>query len=116
MRPKPRAKRAADRQVGELFLKGLTDPKSLDPVDRTRFSWLISSIVTAQNTAYQDLELGVLTSADMSDLSESMSGILDTPGGRWFWRRNRGSFLPGFVGEVERTFRMGQGEERGTSQ
>jgi hypothetical protein len=35
-----------------------------------------------------------------------MSGILDTPGGRWYWRRNRESFLPGFVEEAERAFDM----------
>ena len=41
-----------------------------------------------------------------------MSGILDTPGGRCFWWRNRGSLLPGFVEKAEWAFDMDEREER----
>ena len=105
---------ASDRHVAEVFAKGLADPESLDSTDKGRFMWLMSSLVTAQHATHQERELGLATRAEGGNLAESMRAILDTPGGRWFWQRVRGSYQPGFVEAVESTFSMDARAESAT--
>jgi hypothetical protein len=93
---------AESREVAEVFNQGLADPGSLDRTDKTRFTWLMSMVINSQYGSYEDFELGLVTEQDIGDIRRSIGSVLDTPGGRWWWQKNKESYSDAFTEYVDR--------------
>jgi hypothetical protein len=78
---------AADPGVAGLFNKGLSDPESLDPVELTRFNFLISEFYSLIECAHREWKLGVGQESDVQKLIRQCSGVFRTPGGRYWWKQ-----------------------------
>ena len=95
---------AENREVAELFSRGLADPSVLDGTDKGRFSWLMAGVISGGQLADSDWELGLVTRDDLGDTQAAYATILDTPGGSWWWERNKSAYKKHFIQSVERDF------------
>ena len=82
-------KLAENRDLQELFSQGLIAPDELDRTDKGRFTWLFSCLIGTQHTVWTHFELGLVTLAEVGDMRAAYGDIIDTPGGRWWWKRAR---------------------------
>ena len=78
---------AADPDVASIFIRGLSDPESLDPVENVRFTFLISEFYSLIESAYREWKLGVGQETDVQKLVMQCHKILNTPGGVYWWER-----------------------------
>ena len=94
---------AQDPALAELFLKGLGRYPDLEPVEATRFAFLMSSQFGALSAAYREVDLGFSSDADVDYVSTTINRLLRTPGGaRWF-EEYSGYYPKHFVDLVSRT-------------
>jgi len=93
---------AESRDLAELFQKGVLDPDQLDGPDRGRFIWLMASLVNQEQLTFFDRHLGLKGQLELGDLKETYESVLDTPGGQWWWARNRNRYFPAFVEHIDR--------------
>ena len=93
---------AESRDLAELFQKGVRDPDQLDGPDRGRFTWLIASLVGQEQQTFIDRRLGLAMEEEEGGLQRSYAGVLDTPGGRWWWTRNRSRYYSLFAEHIDR--------------
>jgi hypothetical protein len=86
---------AANRGLAEVFNNGLRDLESLDAVDSTRFTMIVSHLVAQSQLTYSESNLGI----DSTYLATTATGLkfLLAPGGRQWWQKNNQNFLPEFV-------------------
>ena len=78
---------AADPGMASLFNKGLSAPESLDPVELTRFNFLISEFYSLIESAHREWKLGVGQESDVQKLITQCSNVLCSPGGRYWWKQ-----------------------------
>jgi hypothetical protein len=94
---------ADNRQMAELFVAGLRDPEAMDQVDQIRFTWLMSSLIAPLYASVTDRKLG-LAPGEVMNTRESHRGLLDSPGGRWWWENRKGAYDEHFIEHIDREF------------
>jgi len=93
----------ASSELAEILMKGSANPESLNEVDRLRFRLLISNFVDANWDMYvQSVATGFSPEVWSAHGSKVLGRVLDTPGGRWFWRNFREEYSKEFCLEVDR--------------
>jgi hypothetical protein len=77
---------ADNRELAEVFTNGLKDLDALDDIDSTRFSMIVSELVSAGQLMFAESKLGI-DSTFLSPIPSNLN-FLRAPGGREWWRRN----------------------------
>jgi hypothetical protein len=98
---------ADNRQMAELFVAGLKDPEAMDQVDRIRFTWLMAALIAPLYATYTDRKLGLIPAESVLNTRESHKGLLDSPGGRWWWENRKRSYDKDFVEYIGHEFFSG---------
>ena len=84
---------AGDRNLAELMLAAVQEPKKLDLVDQLRFSALISNTFITFGTMFLQNRLGLIQSEFWQSRERYLlNTLLPLPGIRWWWRQNREPF------------------------
>ena len=99
-----RSKIVSNGDVAEIYLKGLRDPKALEPAERLRFNLLANELFYMLQTSLQRaIELG---GADPDESIRELvtDSVLRAPGIRIWWNEHRGEFQPGFVAKIDARF------------
>ena len=90
----------ADEAVALIFLRGLDDYKSLDRVERMRFSFAIGRLAAGAQLAYYEHADGV-SGESASQHVDNVVLFLHTAGGHEWWLRNRGNYRHAFRERVD---------------
>ncbi len=91
----------SNREAASIFRRGLADFRSLDPDEKTQFSFLLSMLVAETEAAFVDFRLGIHSREDFESVSSSVRKLLETPGGREYWRTFGSNTTPAFKDYVE---------------
>jgi hypothetical protein len=87
--------------VATLFRVGTADPDRLSDDDRERFRLLIHSITTAIWNVYAQSKYVGLSEDIWETQKITLSRIINTTGGTWFWENFRNEFEQSFQLEVD---------------
>jgi len=79
---------AQDPDVAALFVRGLADYRSLDPVEKTRFQFLLTGVLEGTMLTVGDADLGLRDDEDLERARNTTRRFLSTPGGRAWFRVN----------------------------
>ena len=91
----------SDADAARAFFLGLTEPDSLDDVQRAQFVFLFQGSLRHLENAYYQHKAGGMDPLIWSGWVESMKGILGSPGGRLWWRSASSRFKGDFPAFVE---------------
>ena len=94
---------AQDPALAELFLKGLGRYPNLEPVDATRFTFLMSSIFGSLVAAYKEVDLGLSSDTDVDYVAKTIHRLLRTPGGASWFEEYAEYYPKHFIDLVSRT-------------
>ena len=81
-------------KIAELYRKGLTQPDSLDPVERLRFRMLLDSLFDTWTWTYQQ-------QSNQGLHAKHVRGTLSRPGGARYWEQEKGRFELDFVRYID---------------
>ena len=90
------------REVAELWERGLSRESSLDSTDSIRFELLLSELLYSWQSVFRramharDLELWEVATP------ESVRFVLSRPRPREYWERTRSNYFPDFTREIDR--------------
>lgn len=93
----------ASRDIAGIVLQGMSDPESLDEIDRYRFRMIIQNTMDALWDLYSQT---VIT--DFSPETWRTQGVglvrrvFTTDGGSWFWMNYRNEYADEFRAEIDR--------------
>jgi hypothetical protein len=79
-------------EVASVFTRGLAGLKGLSPEEQSQFAFLFSMIVNQMHDAHLEYRLGVGNIEDLEANSNNTLRLLQTPGGRDYWRQNARAF------------------------
>ena len=85
-----------DPELTKIYLSGLSDYGSLDPVERARFGYTLGLMFGGIARHYENVTLGIVTEGYIRDRSWGILRLLETPGGSEFWHARSSSFPPEF--------------------
>ena len=77
----------SNRQVSELWLRGLTDPESLDKPDALQFVMLMHSAFLGFQRAFFLAHEGTLDSGLRDSIGTAVVAVKDLPGLDFYWRQ-----------------------------
>ncbi len=99
---------AGDEDLARILLAGIADPESLGPADALRFRFLlglfIGLFIGPISQAYREWHLGIAEEAEVIDRLQISRSILQTPGGKWYWRQQSADYDPEFRQYLESYF------------
>jgi hypothetical protein len=72
-----------DGEFAEIWMKGLTDPESLDNVARVRFATYVQSTINQYTSMKRYHDSGVLPDNEWRIYYIGVASIMYSPGGRW---------------------------------
>lgn len=88
-------------EVASVFTRGLAGMRALSPEEQNQFAFLFSMIVNQMHDAHLEYRLGVGSKENLEANSTNTLGLLQTPGGRDFWRANATAFGTDFQSYVD---------------
>ena len=74
-----------DREVGDLFARGLSNFDALDSSDKRRFFWLFAEHVFQAQQAFDLFESKLIAKLDYEAWIYYTATLLQTPGGKQVW-------------------------------
>ena len=86
---------AADKELADVFSRGLGDLGSLEPVEHVRFTMIMSAIIGGSEAAFGDHALGLSSDSILQDALNRLR-FLESPGGRQWWSHNKTHFNADF--------------------
>lgn len=87
----------SDESMTDIFMRGLTDPDSLSPIETGRFfAWWMRAMFITQNWYFQTREQ-LLDRSTLDSLGKLMSDMGQSPGLQSFWKARKFAFDPDFV-------------------
>ena len=93
---------AQDGELARIFNQGLHDQSSLTPEERTRFAFLLGTIIAPASTSYNEVALGVIPEEWLDNQRDTLRRFLHQPGGAEWWSQFKGGFPPPFREFVDR--------------
>ena len=105
-----RSKVLESEEVTDIYVRGSEDPESLSATEIIRYRVLLTNILWGA--------LNLHSQSKYADLSESMwecqkpliRRILDSPGGRWYWREYSHELESSFVIEINKIIEIPSAE------
>jgi len=91
---------AENGELADIFERGLADQGSLDPPETTRFTMIISVIVSSSEVAFMQQRVGIGTGY-VDEVGANGVSFLRAPGGRQWWRKNRHQFRSDYADWLE---------------
>ena len=92
---------AQDPDLATIFVSGLSDYRSLEPVERVRFDYTISVFIGTCGRMYDSVHLGIAKEAEVAANMSAHLRLLETPGGSEWWHRHADSIPAEFRRFVE---------------
>jgi hypothetical protein len=90
-----------DEEVARIFSAGLSDEyEQLNPIERTRFTFLIAQWILAYEAVYLQHGLGTVTDELFDSRMENLRMWLNTKGGRRAWENSKATFSKSYVAHV----------------
>jgi hypothetical protein len=74
--------------LAALFVRDLGDYRSLDPVEKTRFQFLLTGVLEGTMMSVGDSEFGLGDDEGLARATRTVNRFLSTPGGRAWFRVN----------------------------
>lgn len=90
----------ADPDMTGIYMRGLSDVESLDPLERERFRLVMTNATWSLWNAWEQSQHG--GNQAWQAQKHILRRLLTQPGGEWFWGAYGGEFDPDFQREVER--------------
>lgn len=90
-----------DREVADLFRKGLLDFAALSDTDRFRFSQLMTHLFLLYNYQRESHEAGLLERDFFAVWEQSIAAFLKMPGGAAWWAGGKVLFHPAAVARLD---------------
>jgi len=87
---------AQDSKVAALFNSGLRDFDGLPPDEHTQFAFLLSEIITTQQSIYEEVESGILDESHFESSETAMGPLIRSTGGRQWWAKYGSGYSVGF--------------------
>jgi hypothetical protein len=91
----------SNKEAASVFRRGIADFSSLDPDEQIQFSFLMSMLIAETEASFVDLQLGINSQEDFESTTSAVRGLLQTPGGREYWRGFGRNTTPAFKEYVE---------------
>ena len=89
-------------EVAAIYVKGLANPDDLDEESRTRFRLLMHNIFLAISNIYSQTSFAGLSASTWESQLVVLARVVNTPGGRWFWKEYQLEFDETFREQVDR--------------
>ena len=83
---------AGDEGLVRILLAGIAEPESLSPTDALRFRFLLGLFIGPISQAYREWRLGIAEEKEVLERLRISRSVLQTPGGRWYWRQLSGDY------------------------
>ena len=80
------------KDAASIFTRGLSGPESLSPEEQLQFAFLFSMLVNQAHDSHHQYLLGVADEENVYANSKSTLRMLQTPGGRDYWRKYSSDF------------------------
>ena len=96
---------AGDEDLARILLAGIADPESLSPTDALRFRFLLGLFIGPISQAYREWHLGIAEEAEVIERLQISQSILQTPGGKWYWRQQSADYDPELRQYLENYFK-----------
>ncbi len=91
-----------DRSVAEIWVRGQSDPASLDEIDRTRFDFIAAELFYHYQSTFRRARSAADPEHWDSWAPGRVTSLLSQPGLNDWWSRRRGFFFEDFVVEIDR--------------
>ena len=95
---------ANNGELAEIFNRGVADLGTLDEVELTRFSFIVSEFVIATQSSF--MESTETRDSTYSASNASALYFFRAPGGREWWRKNSFLFTPEFVSWLDEALEL----------
>jgi len=76
-----------DPEVAALYLKGLTDHRSLSREELLRFNMLLHSVFENLREVFEQYRRGDIEQTTWQSQGRTLRWLLEQPGGEWSWKR-----------------------------
>ena len=96
---------ADNEDLARILLAGIADPESLSPTDALRFRFLLGLFIGPISQAYREWHLGIAEEAEVIERLQISQSILQTPGGKWYWRQQSADYDPELRQYLENYFK-----------
>jgi hypothetical protein len=90
-------------ELTTIFQAGNADPLSLDGDEQLRFRLLMQNILWSLWNVYAQSSYVDLSESVWEAQLPTLTRVMSTPGGRWFWENFRHEFEESFRSEVDKT-------------
>ena len=99
----PRQAIFESEEMTSIFFAGNNNPNALDEVSQLRYRLVMQNIVDAMLEVYsQTLSTNFSPETWFTQGVTLVERILNTNGGRWFWKNYANTYPPSFCAEVDR--------------
>ncbi len=88
-----------------IYIQGIAQPADLDEESRVRFRLLLHNILLAISNIYSQTSYTGLSLSTWESQLVILERIIDSPGGRWFWKGYRLEFEDSFRKKVDEILR-----------
>lgn len=90
-----------DRELADVFLKGLSGEGLPEPADRMRFGNLMTMQTYAVLNGWDTVQKGLMEEDEWTRIIPLFVRMTSTPGGSKWWEKSNSYYPPGFVDDVE---------------
>ena len=101
---------AQDRNLADLYFRGLKIPDDLEREEKSQFFWMLLSMFRRyENAAYQHRKK-FLEDEAWESLRRNIEIVAERPGFEWFWERAKPGFQASFASIIDemRANRLGE--------
>ncbi len=88
-----------------IYIQGMAQPADLDEESRVRFRLLLHNILLSISNIYSQTSYTGLSLSTWESQLVILERIIDSPGGRWFWKDYRLVFEESFREKVDEILR-----------
>ena len=91
----------SDAEMADIYIRGNTDPESLNPVEQTRYRTLVHNMMMSQVNTYAQVRYADLPENSWTSQRPIIRRVLGNAGGRWFWKNFNHEFDEDFRDEID---------------
>ena len=94
---------SSSEEMTEIWMKGLSDPETLNPVQLERFRITFASILDVIGAQYQKRGLSLISQSSWAAAEASLNRFISSSGGKWYLNTHAEGLAPEY-----RKFIMGK--------